>query len=360
MHIKSLFCLTGADSQYRFMAINVLAYVVLLIITSLVGASFATAIVALPVIAMVTLSAKRRVKHVQTPVWFALLPALPLTLFWFALALDAGVTLLLVSALIGAAVLVLTQLVLPSAKSLPFDQFGYAGPHGNQTASKQSAERRRVEPTLDGQPSEVSDEEIDDLATHRAQENSAEPVGEQINWQAISHKWTTLSAVKQKMLMVSVAATIVLAVILSWLNPAKQPVEPVAEQLMPEPIQPIAFKADAKAEMPDGFSVILSDDAVILEWLGERGEPQQLWSLETAIGDKTCQVMEFNNGASYRPIRVELLPSSATRARFSPLDTEAIITDIAMRGNLKLCGYQFSLKGSQAALAKSAGFIDYL
>ncbi|WP_028773474.1 hypothetical protein [Shewanella waksmanii] len=361
MHFKSLLCLTGTDSQFRFMAINALAYVVLLITTSFIGAHIGTLVVALPVIALVVLSAKRRVKHVAHPAWFILLPALPLLLFWSALAFDASMGFVVVSALLGVAVSLLTQVVLPATKSVKFDQFGYAGPHNHSTPSGSSTERRRVEPTLDGEVTEVTEVNFEaSEANADSLDSLKEAEAAQINWQALAGRWSALSAVKQKMLMISSAALVVLVVVLSLLKPSEQVETLASEPVEPQSIEPVAFQADAKADMPDGFSVILFDGAVLLEWLGERGAPQQLWSLATAKGDRTCQAMEFNNGASYRPINVELLPSSATQARFSPLDTQAIITDIAMRGNLKLCGYQFSLKGSQAALAKSAGFIDYL
>ncbi|MCG9697817.1 hypothetical protein [Shewanella sp. Isolate11] len=119
----------------------------------------------------------------------------------------------------------------------------------------------------------------------------------------------------------------------------------------------VSFKT---AQMPDGFSVLLDGDALLLKWLGERGDPGLIWSLKTAKGDSSCQNVTFNNGTQYRPVEVNLMKDTSTVARFSPLDTKAIIQDIAMRGNLTMCGYQFSLKGSQAALAKEVAFRPYL
>ncbi|MGS0730174.1 DUF805 domain-containing protein, partial [Shewanella sp. 0m-11] len=112
--------------------------------------------------------------------------------------------------------------------------------------------------------------------------------------------------------------------------------------------------------MPDGFSLALEEDVLIIRWLGETGAASNLWSLATAKGDKTCSRLRFNNGTEYRPLVVDLLADTGTEARFSPLDTEAIIVDMARRGNVSLCGYNFSLKGSQAALGKVAAFRTYL
>lgn len=112
--------------------------------------------------------------------------------------------------------------------------------------------------------------------------------------------------------------------------------------------------------LPDGFSVALEDDILIMRWLGEKGKAQNLWSLATAKGDKTCSLLSFNNGTDYRPVTVDLKADSATEARFTPLDTQAIIVDLARRGSISLCGYKFSLKGSQAILEQNRTFGDYI
>jgi hypothetical protein len=115
-----------------------------------------------------------------------------------------------------------------------------------------------------------------------------------------------------------------------------------------------------EAKIPDGFSVILEGDVLIVRWLGEADSVGEIWSLASAKGDKTCANLSFNNGSQYRPVMVELMADTAIEARFSPLDTQDIISDIAMRGSVKLCGYNFSLRGSQAALSQNAAFIPYL
>ncbi|MCS6120741.1 hypothetical protein G3444_17785 [Shewanella baltica] len=112
--------------------------------------------------------------------------------------------------------------------------------------------------------------------------------------------------------------------------------------------------------LPDGFSVALEDDILIMRWLGEKGKAQNLWSLATAKGDKTCSLLSFNNGTDYRPVTVDLKADSATEARFTPLDTQAIIVDLARRGSISLCGYKFSLKGSQAILEQNRTFGNYI
>ncbi|QDE29788.1 DUF805 domain-containing protein [Shewanella polaris] len=109
-------------------------------------------------------------------------------------------------------------------------------------------------------------------------------------------------------------------------------------------------------KLPDGFWLALDNNILIVRWLGDSGDEHKLWDLATAKGDKTCSHLEFNDGSSYRPITVDLLQDSATEARFTPLDKNAIVNNVALRGSFKLCGYEFSLKGSQATLMQNPQF----
>ncbi|EGM68419.1 hypothetical protein [Shewanella sp. HN-41] len=140
-----------------------------------------------------------------------------------------------------------------------------------------------------------------------------------------------------------------------WPNGDEQALEVVSAV----PAAPIASDR-VTLEMPDGFSVAFEGNVLIMRWLGEQGKAQNIWSLATAQGDKTCSALVFNNGTEYRPMTVDLKADSATEARFSPLDSAGIIVDLARRGSIGLCGYKFSLKGSQAILEQNRTFGDYL
>lgn len=109
-------------------------------------------------------------------------------------------------------------------------------------------------------------------------------------------------------------------------------------------------------KLPDGFWLALEGDVLILRWLGDTGDAQNLWRLASAVGDKTCAELEFNDGSQFRPMTVDLLADGATEAKFTPLDKYVMVNNIALRGDFKLCGYKFSLKGSQAALMKNPQF----
>ena len=109
-------------------------------------------------------------------------------------------------------------------------------------------------------------------------------------------------------------------------------------------------------KLPDGFWLALEGEILIVRWLGDSGAAQNMWRLATATGDKTCANLEFNDGSRYRPITVDLLNDGASEARFTPLDKDAIVNDVALRGSFKLCGYEFNLKGSQATLMQNPQF----
>lgn len=141
-----------------------------------------------------------------------------------------------------------------------------------------------------------------------------------------------------------------------WPNSDQQLQEQVVSGV---PAAPIASDR-VTLEMPDGFSVALEGDVLIIRWLGEQGKAQNIWSLATAQGDKACRALVFNNGTEYRSMTVDLKADSATEARFSPLDSAGIIMDLAHRGSIGLCGYKFSLKGSQAILEQNRTFADFL
>jgi hypothetical protein len=113
-------------------------------------------------------------------------------------------------------------------------------------------------------------------------------------------------------------------------------------------------------KLPDGFWLALEGDVLILRWLGDAGDAQNLWRLASAVGDKTCANLEFNDGSQFRPMTVDLVADGATEARFSPLDKTVMVNHVALRGNFKLCGYEFSLKGSQAALMQNSQFESLL
>ncbi|WP_345853719.1 hypothetical protein [Shewanella algae] len=108
--------------------------------------------------------------------------------------------------------------------------------------------------------------------------------------------------------------------------------------------------------LPDSFNLSLDGDLLRMSWLGDTDAPGPLWDLATAKGDRRCAELVFNNGTGYRPMSVVIGDNGKVEAAFSPLDSQVIVQDMARRGSVKLCGYDFSLKGSQAALGSVPAF----
>ncbi|MCL2920115.1 hypothetical protein [Shewanella litorisediminis] len=111
--------------------------------------------------------------------------------------------------------------------------------------------------------------------------------------------------------------------------------------------------------LESGLVLTLDKEALILSWRANSGSSGIIWSLATAEGERHCASLLFNNGNRYRPMQVAD-EQGMRRARFSPLDTQSIVRDLALRGNVQLCGQGFSLKGSQAAIEGHQAFAGFL
>jgi len=121
--------------------------------------------------------------------------------------------------------------------------------------------------------------------------------------------------------------------------------------------------------MPDNFSLFLSQhQGIIINWQADEVNSPLLWSQISTQGDDSCQQISFNKGNAIRTLMVKVenntaVPSGVYNnyfASFSPLDSKALIQALAFRGNFSLCGYDFSLKGSQAALGQHKQYAEWV
>lgn len=120
-------------------------------------------------------------------------------------------------------------------------------------------------------------------------------------------------------------------------------------------------------EMPDNYTLYLSEhQGISINWQADEVTDSVLWSQLTAQGDESCKEISFNKGEPIRTLSVQVLKNGGSNvdyfADFSPLDSKSLIQALAFRGSFTLCGYDFSLKGSQAALGKNsqyAQWVDY-
>jgi hypothetical protein len=115
-----------------------------------------------------------------------------------------------------------------------------------------------------------------------------------------------------------------------------------------------------KLMLPDDFTISLNQfNGLAIEWsVDDIKKPE--WTLATAQGDSSCAVIEFNNKEQFRTVLVKTISLSHIRAEFSPLDTVNLVQSLAFRGSFTLCGYPFSLKGSQAVLGKTQPYANMI
>ncbi|MFT5235854.1 MAG: uncharacterized membrane protein YhaH (DUF805 family) [Shewanella sp.] len=352
MQYKSLFCVKGRDNGLRFSVISGVLYLVLLLGFMLTGVGGGNVLLAVLLMPVLGLSALRRVHDTERKSWFAAIPVLPFMLVSLSLA-GGSVAASLISLVIGASITLFLALQ-KSPKSASSYHQGYFGP---LAAPQRARNHSRVEPTLGGSASQT--EEASAYGEEYAERSYQEPRTTGRPEAGVTFELWRTWAKQNQTLLFGVAGTCLLLMVLSSLWSMLDSSEDAPEQASIEHA-PQESVARSEVRLPDGFSLLLEDDLLIMRWLGEADVPGVIWSLATAKGDNSCAELVFNDGSQYRPQSVELMADSSIEARFTPLDTAKIINDIALRGSIKLCGYKFSLKGSQSALAKSGAFVPYL
>ncbi|RLV59099.1 hypothetical protein D5018_13900 [Parashewanella curva] len=347
MLLNSLFCFRGKDSGLRTLAILSASYFFALIWMALFGLNASIVIPTLLGAPVISLTGFRRVRDAQKPQWWSYV-IIVAWLIWalmvyftesWSVGLITGVMMLLLSSFIA----------LPASQGQGRYVLGYQGPVTANVAMSRPA--RRVEPSLDGASEPVF---MDDASVEEQQE---EP---EYHHQPNRITWLDkLPLSRQQIIMAAIGIMVlVLSVIfLSFVFSSESNDDANVEQQV-SPAEPLVERTSV--EFKDGFNLSLEGDKLFMSWNGDTGQPQTLWSLATAKGDKDCQNLTFNNGSKYRPIQVKLLPDTSTEAQFSPLDTASIIKDVALRGKAQLCGYSFSLKGTQAVLSKNKQFRAYI
>lgn len=367
MQFSALFCLVGRDNGQRFAVISGLVFFVLLLAAVLLGSTAALYVVGLLLLPILGLTSYRRLRDSgKTPRLIALTLA-PFILVLLTLVHIDSVMLLL-TFMVFAALAIGYIAILPSISKANYRQ-GYSGPIKMVDRAVAKGSRVRVEPTLSASEGDheaatttFSNSETDfeaEFANGKATESAAQGASLNSNSFINIQRWLMAN---QKMAFSAGAFLLVSMLLLSiWsLVPSDNATAAEQDGTAIEQITKAPAVERQMTTLPDGFSLVLEDDVLIVRWLGETGTPTTLWSLATAKGDRTCAALKFNNGTEYRPVEVDLLADTGTEARFSPLDTKAIIVDMARRGNVSLCGYNFSLKGSQAAIGKVAAFATYL
>jgi len=356
--LKSLLCQKGRDNRSRYAAINAISYISFTILSlTISNISFLLIILLLISVYLSGLSTLRRLNDASIKQKWFFAPSvsfLTIGLFIILTPLNIFYWLLIFFALFS-----LTLLTYPSTKKVIYT-FGYNGPinisdnHSNETYQQRRA--NRVEPTIINNNILFSEIPSEESTTVPAQDNGSDlPVEEQDIGQLIR-----IFIVNNKNIFTVVITSIFVMTLIGIIySQGKQ------EQLVD--------KEDSKKQelttrlhivnLPDNFSIMLSTfDGVIINWPADTTKESQIWSQLSAQGDSSCKNITFNNGDKFRTLSVLNDDNGEFYANFSPLDTKAILNSVAFRGKFTLCGYAFSLKGSQAILGKHKAyseFIDY-
>jgi hypothetical protein len=174
-------------------------------------------------------------------------------------------------------------------------------------------------------------------------DNNEQDIGVLIRLKLLSNKSIKLTLIILSLLII---LTFTVSYLISSISNNYEEIEPTTKPK-------IEIMRTDRVSFPDNFSLLLSQHhGLIINWQADSSDNEKIWELQNAQGDKSCKEVTFNNGKKIRTTDVVAEDREQYFANFSPLDTESLLQEIAFRGYFTLCGYKFSLKGSQAILGK--------
>lgn len=300
---------------------------------------------------MITCSTKRRLKDgILTKNWL-FIPSLSFAIVGLIIILfgyQPLYWLMLLSAALSSVLL-----TYPSKKNMHYI-YGYSGPIDLKANNNSIQRNQRIEPTLTGQ--QVSQTNLDGrtveqndsyFSTHTPDKMPSQDIGELIREKLLTNR-------NSKLIFISLTIIIVFAMMVSLLLSHNNAVDTAVIEPKDEPISSLPLREN-KITLPDDFSLMTTPfNGLIIHWQADEMNKQVLWDIRQALGEESCKTITFNNKDTFRTTVVEIEKSTEYFAEFSPLDTKNIIKSLAVRNTFTLCGYEFSLKGSQATLGKNA------
>ncbi|QIZ76710.1 hypothetical protein [Ferrimonas lipolytica] len=344
--MRTLVCSRGHDSALRTVSIQIALLIVLLLVSGLFYntgiAQVAVAIVTILLLPIAYLAGVRRLNQAKRPLMHAWLLVAAWTIVAVAQLLSSVYGWWSLIAPIAATAYFAW---LPVVKKSGRSSLGYSGPANQQPHNRPG----RVEPSMHNQQANAAvSVDWDQLPASSFEfsklVSSAVPILQR-HW-----KWLAGGAV----------VTIMIAMVSIWVKQVSteslENPEPVAAVAEPTTSAP---EFEAKVVLPDSFQLLLQNDMLMISWPGDAAPKGELWSLLSAEGDRSCAAATFNNGDSFRPVKVDVWVDDIYFAYFSPLDTADIVFDVAMRGSFTLCGYDFSLQGSMKPLKANPAFALY-
>ncbi|MBU2871985.1 DUF805 domain-containing protein [Colwellia sp. E2M01] len=391
--IQATFCFKGFDNRSRFLATTLFSLLSFIFFSAIFSSALAfNFIVLLLLTTVLVCSTKRRLHDAQLTKNWQLVPGgLFLLTGVMSLFIDNSSSYyLFILPLLSTALL----LTYPSRNKKAKGAYilGYYGPvdlssYIDAPANTQT-HNQRIEPTLATQKGNEQQQtseniaELNTIAGFNANNNEEYPsdfsngyanhindtehkqadIGELIRLKFLSNRKLQLG------MLITVALIFIAVLVNSLLNAFSQPDEVIkTPEVMQEQVllQNSASSLVANREhllaMPDNFNLYLSQyQGIIIHWQADQVDDGERWSLASAKGDESCEKISFNKGDPIRPLAVIVENGSEYFASFSPLDSTEIVQALAFRGSFTLCGYNFSLKGTQAILGKNNQYAPFL
>ncbi len=355
---QSLCCRVGYDNRFRFAIILILSHIFFILFSATFAGSNTISLITLLIAnCAILFSTKRRLADSQLNKNWLLPPSLSFLLIGLIIIFTANQTFYWLTLLSLSVASVL--LTYPSTQKKRYI-YGYNGPVDLSEQYK-SNHNRRIEPTLVGgqqtnfeasnhNQNEYQSPPSDELVDEKAQQKD---LGELIREQLLGRKNAMLT-------VGGIVTVIVLAMIMTTII-SQAPAEPVTNKKDNNVAEIEDATLANSLTLPDDFTLMTTSyDGLVINWQADETTTTTLWNIRQAQGDKSCQAIKFNDGDTQRTTKVTVANTDDYFAEFSPLDTQKIINNIAARGSFTLCGYSFSLKGSQAVLGKHPFYAQQL
>jgi len=362
--LKSLFCLTGSDNRYRFIAIHLSCYFLFVIASSLFSFNALLSFLVLCLfVGISTFSTKRRLNdaNLKTNWLFAYTGSFLIASFVIVMSASS------ISYWLLLFPFAITTFLMTFKSKNNNHIFGYYGDIDLSSYVKQEnyQNQMRIEPTFnqDGVAhSHTSNHENNSSAFVYSKKIAKDSniqldsdIGEIIRLKLLNNKNTVL------------AVTIMLFIVITLLTLPSLTTSFDNDENTLSHTNEIPSATQSKNDLlheitlPDNFSLFISSfNGITLKWQGDETSEIYLWQQLTAQGDETCTAITYNNGKAIRTLNVTQANNGDYLANFSPLDTKVIINNIAARNSFTLCGYEFSLKGSQSILGKHRYYSTFI
>lgn len=373
---RSLFCWHGIDQPFRFFLIILFSFISFSFtnITAQSNATFCIVILAISVITCL-FSSRRRIANTNT--------ALSTIYLFNLLFFIFGLLVVIMPAVFPLSVLFIPFLLLMSLLRFPIliqhsYTFGYAGDIDLSQYKKKHShiqqKNKRIEPILYGK----KDVELGIQNANEQHLNDQRPPLKSVEVDSFTHKITPylcqLGQIVHRVIFTKktpmpIRAGFGLIIFILCFLPLlfqsssndKSPTKISLDEPVVTGLEKDQGEYVNQVTLPDDFSIMTTNTGgIVLQWDGDETANGYYWQLLNANGDKTCKEITFNSGAPIRTVDVIVVNANVYQARFSPLDTTTLIRHIALKGRFTLCGYSFSLKGSQKALGKIPYYADLI